>query len=244
MNGLAFDGQFSDPELLSNLHMIRFDVRGHGRSGMPEDPAAYESARFAEDYKTVADAYGLQKPIIVAWSAGASMIPDIIGAYGPIISGIIYVGGPILSFGLLFRAAHPHILSLAEHMMSPDYGEVYGIARAFVESCFADPSAIPFALKLQLIGSYTIQPPKVRVIFLQRQQDETRWREEGRQIPVRIVQGAEDLHNLHEKMVPLAREIYESVDVKLLEGVGHSPHVERTQEVNRYILEFVRKVVG
>lgn len=67
VNSLAWAPQFSDSELLKNLYMVRFDMRGHGRSGMPVDPTAYESARFAEDFKAVLDAYGLDKPIIVAW---------------------------------------------------------------------------------------------------------------------------------------------------------------------------------
>lgn len=66
-NTLVWDEQFSDPELLKNLHMVRFDTRGHGRSGMVEDAAAFESARYAEDFKAVYDEFGLNKPIIVGW---------------------------------------------------------------------------------------------------------------------------------------------------------------------------------
>lgn len=64
---LAFERQFSDPELLKNLYMIRYEMRGHGRSGHPEDFDSYASIRFAEDFKTVCDAYGLKKPFICGW---------------------------------------------------------------------------------------------------------------------------------------------------------------------------------
>ena len=66
-NGLVWDRQFTDPELLENLFMVRFDTRGHGRSGMVEDPVAFESIRYAEDFKAVCDEFRLNKPIIVGW---------------------------------------------------------------------------------------------------------------------------------------------------------------------------------
>lgn len=67
MNTLAWNFQFRDPEFLQSFYMIRFDVRGHGRSDMPDDPVAYHSRRFAEDFKAVCDAYGVENPFVVAW---------------------------------------------------------------------------------------------------------------------------------------------------------------------------------
>lgn len=125
--------------------------------------------------------------------------------------------------------------------MSFDEAEVYGVALPFVESCFVDPASIPFELKLQLLGSYMLQTPKARVNMLLRTQDETRWREEGRAIPLLILSGTRDLHNIHENMIPLAKEIYENVEVKLFDA-GHALHIERTEEVNKSILDFILKL--
>lgn len=46
---------------------VRYDLRGHGRSGMPEDPQAYTSVLFAHDYATVVREFGIQKPFIAVW---------------------------------------------------------------------------------------------------------------------------------------------------------------------------------
>lgn len=172
----------------------------------------------------------------------AALVVDILAAYGPIISGVIYLGGGVLSLSILPQCTHPYILAIAMRMASEDYGEVYAAGESFVDSCFADPSALPFALKLQLMGSYLLQKPKSRVHTVLRQQDEVRWREEGRHIPVLIVQGTKDLHCLYENMITAAREVYQDVDVKLLDGAGHAVHLERPHDANAYILEFVRKV--
>lgn len=47
---------------------MRYDLRGHGRSGKPETDAGYTSDKFAEDFKAVMTAFGLTKPIVVGWS--------------------------------------------------------------------------------------------------------------------------------------------------------------------------------
>lgn len=64
---LGFDRQFSDPELLKNLYLVRYELRGHGRSTMWEAPEAYESIRFAEDFKAVCDHFKLVRPILLGW---------------------------------------------------------------------------------------------------------------------------------------------------------------------------------
>lgn len=46
---------------------VRYDIRGHGRSGKPSDAASYESQRFAEDFKAVIDAFKLDRPIYAGW---------------------------------------------------------------------------------------------------------------------------------------------------------------------------------
>lgn len=65
--GIAFDAQFEDPRLNESLYLVRYDMRGHGQSGMPLEAAAYESARHAEDFKAVCEGFGLVKPSVLVW---------------------------------------------------------------------------------------------------------------------------------------------------------------------------------
>lgn len=64
---LAFNAQFADEELLRGAHLVRYEMRGHGRSGKPEDIGAYASIRHAEDFRTVCEAFGLVKPVVLGW---------------------------------------------------------------------------------------------------------------------------------------------------------------------------------
>lgn len=49
------------------MRKVRYDARGHGRSGKPDTDEAWESKRFAEDFDTVVKAYELHRPFVVGW---------------------------------------------------------------------------------------------------------------------------------------------------------------------------------
>ena len=64
---LGWDKQFADPAMQRAFHLVRYEMRGHGRSGKPREAKDYASARIAEDFKTVCDAFGVVKPVLVGW---------------------------------------------------------------------------------------------------------------------------------------------------------------------------------
>jgi pimeloyl-ACP methyl ester carboxylesterase len=59
----VWDRQFDDPELRKKLHQVRFDLRGHGRSGTPDHntQGPFDMERQADDVNTVLDAFGIVK---------------------------------------------------------------------------------------------------------------------------------------------------------------------------------------
>ena len=71
---LAWDSQFSDPDLRRDFHLVRYDLRGHGRSDKPAGEQAYESIKFAEDFKAVCDGFGVEKPFFAGWSLGGKFL--------------------------------------------------------------------------------------------------------------------------------------------------------------------------
>ena len=70
------------------------------------------------------------------------------------------------------------------------------------------------------------------------------WERRVRDVPVLVVQGSEDQHRDWEAMRALLDKLYANLEVRMLDGVGHSPHVERPAETNRAISTWVAKVVG
>jgi pimeloyl-ACP methyl ester carboxylesterase len=47
---------------------VRYDIRGHGRSGQPITEESYSSQRMVEDFQAVCKAFSIIKPFSVAWS--------------------------------------------------------------------------------------------------------------------------------------------------------------------------------
>ncbi|KAI0749598.1 Alpha/Beta hydrolase protein [Daedaleopsis nitida] len=240
---LGWDRQFADAALQRSFHLVRYEMRGHGRSSKPLDEAGYASAKLAEDFKTVCDAFGVVKPFLVGWCVlGGSIAVDVVTAYGPAyLSGIVYVGGSILALHYHPACRHPLMTELFPVVTSADAHDMSAGAEAFVDSCVKHP--LPFPVKLQWMGGFIMQPPAARYWSLKRAQDHTVWEATARAIPVLIVQGTEDQHCLYETMIGIARRIYDSVEVQLLEDVGHSPHFESAEKTNGFIADWVKRVV-
>ena len=60
-----------ESDLAATHHIVAFDLRGHGNSGKPASPEAYNRACiWAEDIEAVMAATGLERPVMVGWSRG------------------------------------------------------------------------------------------------------------------------------------------------------------------------------
>ncbi|EIW57297.1 alpha/beta-hydrolase [Trametes versicolor FP-101664 SS1] len=245
-SGVCWDNQFSDPALLRDFHLVRYDLRGHGRSGKPLDPKSYESIRFAEDFKAVCDGFGCSKPFLAGWSLGGSVVVDVVAAYGPsFLSGVLYIGGGILSLTKYHPLCAPPLIGdLIPLFFSANSDDVSSAAEKFVDSCAAPGKPLPFSERLKWLGAFVLQPRTVRCNHLSRTQPYEVWEQQARDLPVLIVQGTADQHCLYENMIRLARSVYREVEVKIIDGCGHSPAVEYGAETNIYIYEWTRDIAA
>lgn len=58
---------FFNPFLFKKNFKVRFDTRGHGRSGKPLTPDFYTSDRYADDLKAIIEGFKLIKPFFAGW---------------------------------------------------------------------------------------------------------------------------------------------------------------------------------
>jgi len=70
LSSIAFDSVFSDPKFFENFYLVRYDTRGHGRSGKPEEEEAWQSERLSQDFDAVVTGFELKVPFVAAWSMG------------------------------------------------------------------------------------------------------------------------------------------------------------------------------
>ncbi|KAI0070033.1 alpha/beta-hydrolase [Panus rudis PR-1116 ss-1] len=243
---LAFEKQFSDPNLLNNLYMVRYELRGHARSDQPSNAEAYESIRYAEDFRTVCEAFNLKKPFIFGWSYGGLIPADVIDAYGADdIAGIVYAGGAALTLELHAQYVHPGMASLIPVMLDPSPDSLPNAARLFAESCVENPEeTLPFDTKIKWMGGALMQTPTARAHAFARKQNPKRWEEEIKNIPVLIIQGELDRHAQTDMLISVAQKWIPKLNAVVLKGIGHAPVYENAVETNRLLLEFVKQVAS
>ena len=78
--------------------VIGIDPRGHGRSGKPHDPAAYDGDQLADDVLAVLDGVGLARTDIMGYSMGGRIAMSLLARFPNRLNSVI-IGGVGLSPG-------------------------------------------------------------------------------------------------------------------------------------------------
>ncbi|KAG6836594.1 hypothetical protein H0H93_006230 [Arthromyces matolae] len=200
---------------------VRYDIRGHGRSGKPQYEDAWGSQRFAQDFDTVLQAFELTKPFVAAWSFGATIIADILTAQEPTyLSGVIYIT-PVPSMG-----DSPHVISDICHdclpplLQNQDVDAYQEASNTFVFLCSA---SMTHCTRLACLGSLLMQPRYVTNNLLSRVQDDSGLLEARKesQLPLLVFLGKKDNLLVNQAMISW---IAEWKDAKLVEANGdHMP---------------------
>lgn len=220
--------------LARDFRMAVYDLRGHGESGKPTDPAAYrDGKRWADELAAVIEAANMRKPVLVAWSYGGRVVADYLRHFGTrAIAGLNIVGAktnsdPAFNAPLLA----PHQLAMASDDLETN---VRGTI-AFVEACARQWDASDF---VQGVAAAMVVPPSVRAALL------------GRPLDADALYRAIDIpvlfsHGLHDPIAPLAaaqhgHAITPDSTLSIYENAGHAPFMEDPERFNRELAEFVR----
>ncbi|KAF7330212.1 Alpha/beta-hydrolase [Mycena venus] len=264
LSGCVFDDMCADQRLLDSLYVVRYDIRGHGRSGKPNTKEAYESKLFADDFKTVVDTFKLNKPVLVGWSMGgkpkvvnplshahasysiAAVATDVLTHLPPgTLSGVIYLSG-VPSTSTVGEMAAPPLVSVLPGLVSNESVSAYQAAAAvFTERLFAQPDAVSYAVRCMHMGHSLT--PEIMALSLSRPQNIDKLWEAGQAgLPLLSIQGTLDGHreggpkSIDDIMRPHFKK-YESI---WLEGRGHALHSECPNEVVEHLITFTKKVNG
>lgn len=226
--------QFSDPALAAGFRLTAFDIRGHGESEKPLDPARYaEDHLFAGDVHAVIAALGLTRPVLVGWSYAGRIIADYIAAFGTgRLAGINYVCAETRSNSGLYGPG----VDFIDDMLLDDPTRNRAATARFLAACYARPPS-PEDYELALAYNMAV-PAAVRAAHIARPgndgEDLARL-----DIPVLVTHGTADaiilpaLSEWTAKAVPRA-------SLSLYDGVGHAPFFEDPARFNLELAEFVR----
>src|SRR5262245_39057609 len=82
-------------DLSSDHTTITWDLRGHGKSDSPADPAEYSVERSLEDMAGILDAAGGGRAVLIGHSLGGYLSLEFVIAYPERVDGLVHVGtGP------------------------------------------------------------------------------------------------------------------------------------------------------
>ncbi|KAK0203311.1 Alpha/Beta hydrolase protein [Desarmillaria ectypa] len=245
-SGLSWVKQFNDKQLLDNLFMIKYEVRGHGRSDQPESEDAYASAKHAEDFQAVCAAFNVTKPIVVSWSLGGVIVPDVLSRYGasplPVAGHVMLNALPWISMSrdITVKPYNTAVISL---IRSPHATEFQNGLKEFIGAFVAPGNSISYEDQCMWIGSAASMNTAARTFSLSRKQDETALLSVANELPILCIQGTEDmLVDLEKHEEFMKKHFGDNLDYRRLPGAGHMPFYELPEIVGLNILQFVQRV--
>lgn len=234
----SWSRQLEDPQLAARLHLMAFDLRGHGDSDKPLEKDAYHDARrWADDLKSVIAAARSPKPVLVAWSYGGRVVNDYLTAYGDgAIGGVVYVAATSTGD----RSGLGRSFGLIRGMLEDDPAAASKGTEAFLRACFErQPTEAEFAA-IKAFNDKT--PVAVRKLLGGRPAPYDAALKALR-VPVWIVHGAEDQISAP-AMSRYTQSLVPQATLSIYEGCGHSPFHERSDRFNRELLAFVDRTRG
>ncbi len=130
---LAFTRQIGS-DLAQRHRLLAYDLRGHGLSDKPFDPALYHNSRmWADDLAAVIATHCRGRPLAVGWSLGGRVIRQYLIHHGDArLAGINFVGSRVIEDRSITGPGSP---SLRRAPVEGLDGRI-AAAIAFLEACF------------------------------------------------------------------------------------------------------------
>jgi len=229
--------------LAKHFRLIAFDLRGHGLSAAPTDPACYQDTQlWADDVRAILDTLQVGPVVLVGWSYGAFVIGDYLRAYGDgAIAGINLVGGGV-RFGA--QAVGTYIgTGFTEpfaRAISRDLVAGIDAMIEFIDHCFAVKMSRRDYERV-LCFNMTARPD-VRAAMVARDIDvETPLR--AYRGPLLVSHGRKDTMVLP-ATVTLVSELCPQAQVSWYDEAAHGPFFEAPEKFNRELAAFVHAAVA
>lgn len=238
---LSFQKQI-ESDLAKDFHLTLFDQRGHGASGKPADPTAYQSSQlWADDINAIIQQRGLDKPVLVGWSWAGFIIMNYVRHYGvDEIAGINLVGANTSLLGPVPPPAPEpgQDMGWFGDMMSEDVATNLRGTMAFIDLVTAAP--LPADVRRTNIIFNMMTPHYVRRAMMGYPQDNGDLADKVT-VPVLITHGTKDPIIDHDGAMATLSVMPDGA-ASSYEGIGHAPFIEDAERFNRELAAFVRRV--
>lgn len=231
-----------DGPLAREFRLVALDLRGHGMSQRPEDPAAYQdSALWADDVAAVIDQLALHRPVLVGWSYGGFVVGDYLRAHGEGAIGAIDLVCAAALLTERFDHVGPGFLENAPDTCSPDLPTVIAGVRRFVRALTAEPMSTED--HETVLGFMMAVPAEVRGALLGRGRLDFDDVLAGLTVPVLVTHGREDTVVLP-SMAEHVLDVCPTALASWYDRAAHAPFLEDPERFDRELADLTRQVRG
>jgi non-heme chloroperoxidase len=223
-----------ESDLAKEFRIVTYDLRGHGNSDKPLDPAHYrDSKAWGDEVQAVIDTAGLKHPVLVGWSYAGRVISDYLATHGASrLAAINFVDAPIKADPALIGDNLKNLPLMA----SEDLVTNITATRNFLHGCFSrQPTADDYET---MLAFNMMVLPKVRAGLAGRPLDASDLVSKLK-LPVLVTHGAED-RNAKLGAAQYTASIIPGAKLSIYEGIGHSPFYEDAPRFNTELAAFVR----
>ena len=264
VHGWTCDGtifRYQKPYFSQKYRVVTLDLRGHGRSGMPEN-MDFHPDRLAEDLRAAVDAFDPEEFVIAGHSMGGFTTFKFHEHFGEEYRGrlkglvIIDSTGTDLVEGLvmgrLVDLIYPRPLESLLYLLRRESR----LIKIFM-ALFRDSSAAYLLVRWAAFGK---RPPADEVEFQREMTFSTpvpsialaakacldyhvEYHLPNVDVPVLILVGSEDILT-NARANRRTCELLPDVRLKVYEGAGHDTQLERTEEFNRDVGDFLQECFG
>ncbi|KAJ3569557.1 hypothetical protein NP233_g4964 [Leucocoprinus birnbaumii] len=240
----SYDPIFQDPMWTSRVFLVRYDARGHGRSGKPPTHEGWESKRIWEDFEIVCREFDVQETYVLGWSLGSAHFVDIMTYNSSItISGLINVAGAVVLVPEMFKSPPSHTPEVYEILNTlarpPSVDDFQEAVFRFINICSDKLS--PNLSRVVLEG-IMLQPRRCAISMNTRKHDPERMLEEARggRLKLLAIGGGKDRTLNVEGFKALLEETrWKGYIYKHLEEADHMPWISQPDAFRDVVLGWI-----
>ena len=217
--------------------VISLDLRGHGQSDKPDDPAKYSLESFAKDIKCILDKENVSKCVLIGHSMGGMISLKFCSMFPDTVSGMVLcdtmsqsvlehkkvkVVSPFITKVLTFLTTHQHVRqNHFGHLANVDLSMSKGDYKIFCEGLHNTPLKSVFAC-LESMMNFDLRASLSKI-----------------HVPVLIIEGSEDSILPRIDSVEMFHHI-KGAQLAFVPGT-HFVQITQADEVTRLIQDFLER---
>jgi 3-oxoadipate enol-lactonase len=221
------------PTLARHFRVIAPDLRGFGDSPSPTGPVS-----FHEDLRALLESVRMERAHVVGLSLGGRVALDLALTYPRLVRSLTLIGSGLA--GHEWTKESRRQMEMAEEAIVA--GDLPGGIEREMDLWIAGPRRSLDDVDVGVVRD--VRAMMLRTYQRQSEDWEVRWIAEQAErlgeiaVPALIVVGEEDIPDIHQIAETLAAGIPDARRTEIA-GAAHHPHMERPQEVNRLLLQFL-----